>query len=146
MSSASAALQGARPPDTDRIDANAAKAGEIVRWLRLLGEPARRVDHGAVGADLSDLYMSTETFRHQLGDLLAVGRDDPDAVAEKLNEITGGLRHMAWHIRSVTPRLERLESRLTPDDDGARPGVSRRAGPAPDAPQPHERSSPERTL
>lgn len=117
MSSASAIIEKIRPPNMRRVDKNVAKATDIGRWLDALGEPARRLDRGAISADLSDLYSAAEAYRAMLDALLALKLDDPDAVPEKINEITGELRHMAWHIRSVTRRLDRLEHRLTPDDE-----------------------------
>lgn len=117
MSSSSTAIQAARPLDTRDIRENVDKARQIARWLEALGEPARRADHGAIGADLSDLYVAAAAYRGMLDELLALGRDDPDAAAEKVGDIASELRHMGWHIRSVTRRLDRLEHRLTPDDE-----------------------------
>lgn len=101
----------------DTIRANVEKADDVNRWLAQLGYPTRREDRGAVGADLSDLYASAATYRALLDALLALPPEQSEEAADRVADIASELRHMAWHIRSVTRRLERLESRLAPDNE-----------------------------
>jgi hypothetical protein len=99
----------------ETIRANVDKADDVNRWLAQLGYPTRRHDRGAIGADLSDLYVSAATYRALIDALLALPPEQSDEAADRVADITSELRHMAWHIRSVTRRRERLEARLDPD-------------------------------
>mgnify|MGYP000489327055 CR=1 FL=1 len=104
------------PSERVEVQENVAHADEIVRWLDALGPVGRRRDVGALAADLSDLYAAATTYRRLVDHLLALGPRDRVAASDATVEIVTELRHMAWHIRSVAPRLERLASALDPDD------------------------------
>ena len=93
-----------------------AKADAVVGWLRAVGVPEGRGDLGALGADLSDLYVGAETYRRLLDELLALGPDDRAEASEKVGDMADELRHLAWHIRSAARRLDRLEARLDPSN------------------------------
>ena len=112
------------PEQSADVEADVAKAHEVARWLESLGPVGPHRDVGAPAADLSDQYVAAATYRRQLDTLPAFGPDDGVVAAETAIDVVTELRHMAWHIRSVTPRLERLATALDPEDtDEARPAV-----------------------
>ena len=102
----------AEPLDRAEIQETLAKADAVVGWLRAVGVPEGRGDLGALGADLSDLYVGAEKYRRLLDELLALGPDDRAEASEMAGDIADELRHLAWHIRSAIRRLDRLEARL----------------------------------
>ena len=105
------------PEEAAEVRENVEKSDEVIRWLDALGPVGRRRDRGALGADLSDLYIGARRYGRMLDQLLAMGSEDVVAASEKLGDIAAELRHMAWHIRSVAPRLDRLAVALDPEDD-----------------------------
>jgi hypothetical protein len=104
------------PEQRAEARANAAQADAIVGWLDALGAVGRKRDTGALAADLSDLYVAAASYRRLLDQLLALAPHDRSAAADTVVDIATELRHLAWHIRSVTPRLDRLAAALDLDD------------------------------
>jgi hypothetical protein len=89
----------------------------VGRWLDALGPAVRRSDRGALAADLGDLYAGAATCRRLLDAALAVPPERPAEASERLADMAVELRHLAWHVRSCAPRLERLADALDPDGD-----------------------------
>ena len=113
----SARLAGAtESPDRAEVHENLAKADAVVHWLRAVGAHEGRGDVGALGADLSDLYVGAEKYRRLLDELLKLGPDELAEASDKVGDVADELRHLGWHIRSAVRRLDRLGARLDPDD------------------------------
>ena len=94
--------------DQAEIHENLAKADAVVDWLRTVGAPDGRGDIGALGADMSDLYVGAEKYRRLLDELLKLGPDELAQASEKVGDIADELRQLCWHIRSAARRLDRL--------------------------------------
>lgn len=101
----------------DVIRTDIGKVGEIERWLERLGYPAQRDSRGVIVADLHDLHASATKYPALLDALLALPPEPSEEAANRVADITSELRHMAWHIRSVARRLDRLAVALDPEDE-----------------------------
>jgi hypothetical protein len=99
------------------IEEDLDKARAVGRWLDALGPAVRRSDRGALAADLGDLYAGAARYRQLLDALLALPGDRAGEVDDLLVELSAELRHLAWHIRSSTRRLERLADGMEPGDE-----------------------------
>jgi hypothetical protein len=106
----------ATPADDDSVRLNVEQAQRVVAWLDSLGVRVRPSDRGAVGADLSDLYVAADAYRRMLDALLELPANDHDQQADAVADLASEIRHIAWHARSVVSRLDRLVDRLAPDD------------------------------
>ena len=117
MIDAHAALSPPEPAPSDDVRENVEKADDVIRWLDGLGQVRLRRDRGALGADLSDLYIGARRYARMLDELLAMAPESGSAASDKVGDIADELRHMAWHIRSVARRLDRLAVALDPEDE-----------------------------
>lgn len=88
----------------------------IDRWLGGLDE-VRAASRRHVAADLADLYAGSERMRRLVDALLDTPPGERERAADTVVDLKVELQHLAWHIRSVTRRLERLADDLYGDDE-----------------------------
>ncbi len=115
--------------DEELIDLNVAKARAVTEWLeatRSVRRAGRPSDLGPISADLSDLYAGSIKYQRLIDALLDTPPAERERAANAVVDLKVELQHLAWHIRSVTRRLERLANDLYGDDEpddtsGAKP-------------------------
>ena len=106
--------------DTEPVDRTVEKSRAVMAWLqaaRELGRTGRPSDLGPLGADLGDLYTGSERMRRLIDALLDTPPAERERAADAVVDLKIELQHLAWHIRSVTRRLERLADDLYGDDE-----------------------------
>jgi len=106
--------------DSEHVDRTVAKARAVTAWLDAAqsgGRAGRPSDLGALSADLSDLYTGSTRYQRLVDALLETPPTERESAADTVVDLKVELQHLAWHIRSVTRRLERLADDLYGDDE-----------------------------
>ena len=89
------------------VELNLVKTRAVMDRLRQLGCRNEKLI-GVLGADLGDLYAGATRFQELLDAWLELPIEDRDGLDEILVDLSVEMRHLWWHLRSGTGRVERL--------------------------------------